>query len=86
LPDGVYLKGVKQSGTKVAISGFTQSQARVSTLMRNLDSSPYLENPVLVEIRAIQMGNQRLNEFTMNIDITRAKAEDEVQKKPASKG
>ena len=86
LPDGVYLKGVKQSGAKVAISGFTQSQARVSTLMRNLDSSPYLENPVLIEIRAIQQANQRVNEFTMNIDITRAKAEDDARRKPAPKG
>ena len=88
LPDGVYLKGVKQSGQKVAISGFTQSQARVSTLMRNLDSSPYLENPVLIEIKAVQQANQRLNEFTMNIDITRARPEEDARKtaKPAPKG
>src|SRR5215510_11922923 len=32
LPDGVYLKGVKQNGQKVAISGYAQSNARVSTL------------------------------------------------------
>ena len=83
LPDGIYLKGVKQNGRKVAITGYTQSQARVSTLMRNLDSSPYLENPVLIEIKAIQQAQQRLNEFTMNIDITRAKLEEE--RKPAPK-
>jgi type IV pilus assembly protein PilN len=89
LPDGVYLKGVKQNGQKVAITGYTQSQARVSTLMRNLDSSPYLENPVLIEIKSIMQANQRLNEFTMNIDITRAKPEDDARKaapKPAPKG
>jgi len=84
LPDGVYLKGIKQTGNKVTISGFTQSQARVSTLMRNLESSPHLENPGLIEIRAVQQGNQRLNEFTMNINITRARTE-EVSKKPAAK-
>ena len=89
LPDGVYLKAVKQNGQKVTITGFTQSQARVSTLMRNLDSSPNLENPALIEIKAIQQGNQRINEFTMNIDITRAKTEEETRKpgaKPAAKG
>jgi len=89
LPDGVYLKAVKQNGQKVTITGFTQSQARVSTLMRNLDSSPNLENPALIEIKAIQQGNQRINEFTMNIDITRAKTEEETRKpaaKPATKG
>jgi type IV pilus assembly protein PilN len=89
LPDGVYLKAVKQNGQKVTITGFTQSQARVSTLMRNLDSSPNLENPALIEIKAVQQGNQRINEFTMNIDITRAKTEEETRKpaaKPATKG
>lgn len=83
LPDGVYLKAVKQTGTKVTIVGYTQSQARVSTLMRNLEASPYLENPGLVEIKAVQQGGQRLNEFTMNIHITRAEAEPEAAKRPA---
>jgi type IV pilus assembly protein PilN len=79
LPDGVYLKGIKQTGSKVAITGFTQSQARVSTLMRNLESSPNLESPGLVEIKATQVGNQRLNEFTMNINITRHEPESDAK-------
>ena len=29
LPDGIYLRGIKQSGNRVTISGYTQSQARV---------------------------------------------------------
>jgi len=84
LPDGVYLKGVKQAGQKVTITGYTQSQARVSTLMRNLEASPHLENPGLVEIKAVQLGNQRINEFTMNINITRTRTEDDAGK-PAAK-
>ena len=84
LPDGVFLKGIKQTGNKVTISGFTQSQARVSTLMRNLESSPHLENPGLIEIKAVQQGNQRINEFTMTVNVSRAKTE-EVAKKPAAK-
>jgi type IV pilus assembly protein PilN len=89
LPDGVYLKSVKQTGARVTITGLTQSQARVSTLMRNLESSPQLESPGLVEIKAIQQGGQRVNEFIMNISITRAKVEDVAKKpapKPAAKG
>ena len=50
LPEGVYLKAIKQVGPKVNVSGYAQSNARVSTLMRNLGASPYLENPELVEI------------------------------------
>lgn len=81
LPDGMYLKSIKQQGTKVAISGFTQSQARVSTLMRNLEGSQYLQNANLVEIKAAAatVGGIRINEFTMNIDIVR-------QVEPSAKG
>jgi len=78
LPEGVYLKNVKQTGPKVNLSGYAQSNARVSTLMRNLGASPYLENPELVEIKAVpapdKSGN-RVNEFNMNISIKRAQAE-----------
>jgi type IV pilus assembly protein PilN len=90
LPEGVYLKAVKQTGNRVTITGLTQSQARVSTLMRNLESSPHLENPSLVEIKAVQQANrQRINEFIMNINITRAKLEEDSGKaarKPPAKG
>jgi type IV pilus assembly protein PilN len=89
LPDGVYLKSIKQTGPRVTINGFTQSQARVSTLMRNLESSPQLEDPGLVEIKAVTQGGQRINEFFLNINITRTKVEDDAKKaapRPAAKG
>lgn len=69
LPDGVYLKSVKQTGPKVNMVGLAQSNARVSTLMRNLESSPYLQNAELVEIKAVTDRNQRLNEFSLNISL-----------------
>lgn len=84
LPDGIYLKGIKQIGGRVTINGYTQSQARVSTLMRNLESSPHLQNPGLVEIKAIQQGATRTNEFTLNVNIRRV-ASVQPATKPASK-
>jgi type IV pilus assembly protein PilN len=78
LPEGVYLKNVKQTGAKVNVAGYAQSNARVSTLMRNLGASPYLENPELVEIKAVpapDKSGSRVNEFNMNISIKRAQAE-----------
>jgi type IV pilus assembly protein PilN len=79
LPEGVYLKGIRQQGPKVNVTGYAQSNARVSTLMRNLGASPYLENPELIEIKAVaapdKSGN-RVNEFNMNISIKRASADD----------
>ncbi len=70
LPDGVYLKAVKQTGNKINLIGLAQSNARVSTLMRNLESSPYLTRAELVEIKAVVDKNQqRLNEFSLNISL-----------------
>ena len=79
LPEGVFLKNFKQVGAKVNISGYAQSNARVSTLMRNLGASPYLENPELVEIKAVanpDKSGTRVNEFNMNISIKRARPDD----------
>lgn len=79
LPEGIYLKAIKQAGVKVNVIGYAQSNARVSTLMRNLGASPYLENPELVEIKAVLLDNnpnKRVNEFSMNISVKRAKAEE----------
>jgi type IV pilus assembly protein PilN len=87
LPDGVYLKSVKQTGPKVNITGYAQSNARVSTLMRNLGASPYLENPELVEIKAVpstaDKSGGRINEFNMNISIKRARPEGQAADKAA---
>ena len=86
LPEGVYLKAVKQNGPKVNVMGYAQSNARVSTLMRNLGASPYLENPELIEIKAVDApgaAGTRVNEFSMNISIKRARVEDTSGKSAA---
>jgi type IV pilus assembly protein PilN len=69
MPDGVYLKSIKQTGPKINMIGLAQSNARVSTLMRNLEASPYLTGAELVEIKAVTERNQRLNEFSLNISL-----------------
>jgi type IV pilus assembly protein PilN len=76
LPDGLYLKSFKQEGNVVTISGYTQSSARVSTLMRNLDESPWFETVNLVEIKAAKINNLRANEFVLTVRQTRQQAED----------
>jgi type IV pilus assembly protein PilN len=75
LPDGLYLKGVKQTGDVVNVTGFATSNARVSTLMRNFEASPWLEEPKLVEIKATKVGNALLNEFNLDVKLTRPKEE-----------
>ncbi len=85
-PDGVYLKSIRQTGSKVNLSGYAQSNARVSTLMRNLEASPYLENPDLVEIKVASINNKRLSEFIMNVSIRRQQSESDAAKGGAAKG
>ena len=71
LPEGVFLKAVKQTGPKVNIIGYAQSNARVSTLMRNIDSSPWLERPQLIEVKAANVEKRRVSEFDMNLSLKR---------------
>ncbi len=85
LPDGVYLKTVVQRVNKVTVGGFAQSNARVSTFMRNLESSPYLEKPVLIEIRSYADKTARLSEFSLSVLLTRNKEDAAPAKKPAAK-
>ncbi len=80
LPDGLYLKSFKQAGDVVTISGYTQSSARVSTLMRNLDSSPWFESANLVEIKSATVNNLRANEFVLSVRQTRQQADDANEK------
>ena len=75
LPEGVYLRSVKQTGSTVHLTGYAQSNARVSSLLRNLEASPWLQQPGLVEIKASTTGNAQLNEFTVNVKLTRAALE-----------
>jgi type IV pilus assembly protein PilN len=53
LPEGVYYTEVKQIGRNLDLKGVAQSNARVSSLMRNVDKSDWLERPNLVEIRKL---------------------------------
>lgn len=71
LPDGVYLKSLKQNGNAINLVGYAQSNARISTLMRAVEDSPWLDSPALVEIHAATVGGTRLSEFTMNFNLTK---------------
>jgi type IV pilus assembly protein PilN len=88
MPEGVYLRSVRQQGLAVNVVGYAQSNARVSTLMRNIESSSWLANPGLVEVKASNVEKRRVSEFTLNFQVKRAEpAEDaaKAQAKPAAK-
>ena len=72
MPEGVYLKSVQQRGNAVQLIGYAQSNARVSTLMRNIEASPWLERPALVEVKASNVDKRRVSEFNLNLALKRA--------------
>jgi type IV pilus assembly protein PilN len=86
MPEGVYLKSMKQTGPKVHIVGYAQSNARVSTLMRNIEASPWLAQPVLVEVRAVNVEKRRISEFNMFVNLKRAEPAKDAAKPAAKKG
>lgn len=71
MPEGVFLKSVKQSGNRVQLLGYAQSNARVSTLMRNIESSRYLGSPELIEVKAAPLDKKKVSEFTMFMSLKR---------------
>lgn len=81
VPEGVYIKKVSQQANKINLVGYAQSNARVSSLMRNLESSPLLERPTLIEIKGATVDKRRMNEFSLDLFITRAA--DEADSKTA---
>lgn len=70
LPEGMYLKSFKQAGSKLTLVGYAQSSARVSTLMRNIEVSPWLDAPRLIEVKVSNQGNLRVNEFSLEATQT----------------
>ena len=75
VPSGIFLKHVKQNGRQVAMSGYAQSSARVSTLMRNLEETQLLEKPNLIEVKAAVVEKRRVSEFSMNVRFEERKNE-----------
>jgi len=89
MPSGVFYKKVTQTEDKIALDGIAQSSARVSSLMRQLDESPFFEKPNLVIIQTTpnaKEGATKESEFKLMIQREKSKAEKErLEKEKAEK-
>jgi len=85
VPEGVYLRSIVQRGLRVKLLGYAQSNARVSTLMRNIDASPWLELPELVEVKANNVDKRRVSDFDLNLSLKRTATEAKDAGKPPAK-
>ena len=79
VPNGVYLESLTQNGSNLLINGEAESNARVSTYMRNLDRSEWLKTPNLSVIEIEDIKINRISNFTLTVKQTSPDAnEDEV--------
>ncbi|MCL2021621.1 MAG: PilN domain-containing protein [Betaproteobacteria bacterium] len=69
IPESIYLTSLKQQGRDITVSGVTQSQARVSELMRNISSSPWIGNPILNEIKSDLRGGRKFFVFSLKFSM-----------------
>jgi type IV pilus assembly protein PilN len=75
LPEGVYLTGVKQIGSRIEVRGVAQSSTRVSALMRQIDASEWLSDPEVERVETKQSGASRQAEFVVYLKQMRADSE-----------
>jgi len=70
MPNGVYLTGIKNSGPRITLDGFAQSNARVSSYMRKVDDADWLSDPRLDVINTENIKGQRISKFTLVVKQT----------------
>ena len=68
VPEGVYLTTLKENGNKLEIHGVAQSSTRVSTFMRNIDASVWMDNPQLQVVEAAGNSPTGGSSFTLFAD------------------
>ena len=74
LPEGVYIKSLRQAAAGVTIEGVAESNNRVSAYMKNIESSRWFADPRLVVINTKDVSKRRQSEFQMTFkNLTRQK-------------
>lgn len=79
LPEGVYLTGMKQTGSRVEIRGVAQSSTRVSALMRQIDASQWMGDPEVERVETKQSGSSRQSEFVVYLKQMQSDSEEDME-------
>jgi type IV pilus assembly protein PilN len=70
LPEGVYLKSVKQLADDIELKGVADTNSRIATLVHSLSESSLMHSPNLVEIKAVSNPlDQKQYEFVLNVSL-----------------
>ncbi len=79
VPNGVYLQTLTQTGNNLVMDGQAESNARVSTYMRNLSDSEWLKDPNLTVIEIEDKKVTRISSFTLTVKQTSPNATGEEE-------
>jgi len=78
-PEGVYLTKLQQETKRVIMQGKTQSNARVSAFMRNVEASKWLVDPALNVIKGSSRdGNGKMSDFTLYVKQWESKSDEDM--------
>jgi type IV pilus assembly protein PilN len=69
VPDGVFYTNLQTRDKVISINGIAESNNRVSSLMRRLDSSDWLANPNLDAVRSAPTYGDQANTFNLTVQI-----------------
>lgn len=69
VPDGVFYTNLTTKDKDITITGIAESNNRVSSLMRQLDASDWLENPNLDAVRAAPEYGDQATRFNLKVKI-----------------
>jgi type IV pilus assembly protein PilN len=69
VPEGIYLTQIRETGKKLEMRGVAQSSTRVSTFMRNIDSSSWMDNPQLQVVESAKDSPTGGSSFTLTSDV-----------------
>src|SRR5271155_1720932 len=69
VPEGIYLTQLKETGKKLEIKGVAQSSTRVSTFMRNIDASSWMDNPQLQVVESSKDSPTGGSSFTLTSEV-----------------
>jgi type IV pilus assembly protein PilN len=78
VPEGIFLTGIKQTGTAIEINGVAESNGRVSAYMRNIDGSEWMATPKLTVIET-KKGTLRSSDFMLTTSQSTPKSDEEEQ-------
>jgi len=73
MPEGIYLTTLDRTGDRIELKGISESNVRVSSLMRNIDESDWFSAPNLSSVKAAPQFGEQASEFSLSFKTSKPK-------------